>query len=112
MMLQVGGPQVGVAVGVLVRVGVLVKVGVSVGVRVGVLVGVLVGVGVDWVQVLSSSDTVSEPKVLSVVMARSGVSSPLKSPMATSLGCPPRAKLVAAPKLPEPVPSSIDTLLP
>src|SRR5438876_1177516 len=114
MMLQAGGPQVGVIVGVLVRVGVLVGVkvrvlvGVLVGVRVGVLVGVLVGVGVNWVQLLSNTATVLAPPV---VAARSGVSSPLKSPTAiVQQLLDPRPKLVAAPKEPAPLPSSTDTL--
>ena len=41
----------------------------------------------------------------------SGLPSLLKSPTATAEGSVPTAKVVAAPKLPVPVPSSTDTVL-
>src|SRR5437667_262180 len=46
-----------------------------------------------------------------LAVARSGLPSRLKSPTATEYGSVPAVKLVAAPKLPVPLPSSTDTLL-
>src|SRR5438876_885302 len=56
----------------------------------------------------SSTDTKDSWAELLFATARSCLPSPLKSPTATELGCEPSTKLVAAPKLPVPVPSSTD----
>src|SRR6266849_3145590 len=63
------------------------------------------GVG-DQSFALSSTDTLLGP---ALVTARSGKTSPLKSPTATSLGDPPAPKRVAGPNVPLPLPSSTST---
>ena len=58
--------------------------------------------------VLSSTDTVLERRFAT---ARSGLPSPLTSPIATEKGWTPVAKSVLAPNPPAPLPSSTDTVL-
>src|SRR5438128_2486728 len=61
-----------------------------------------------WAVLLISTETLLEK---SLVTARSGLPSPLKSPTATEEGLVPVAKLCAGWKVPSPLPSSTDTSL-
>ena len=94
----------GVTVGLLVEL--TVEVEVEVTIAVGVLVGVAVGVGV-VPHSFSSTEILLEPLL---AVARSGLPSLSKSPIATDLGFCPTTKSLAVSKLPEPLPSSTDTL--
>jgi hypothetical protein len=104
------GVRVTVGTAEPVGVGVLVGVGVAVLVAVGVAVTVGVGVGVGGRQVLSKMITLLESWFTT---ARSGRTSPLKSPVATETGTlpAPTGEPEAGANPPIPSPSRIVTLL-